>query len=262
MRLHQIRNATLIIEFSRKRFLVDPMFAGVNGLKGVKGELLPLNNSENFFPLHDLPFSPKDILKNIDAVIITHLHTDHFDKFAKDLIPKGMKIFVQDIFDKNALEKEHFNNLEIVKSEGTEFEGVKLYKTECCHGIRPFVEPIFLANGMRWEAMGVVFKAENEPVLYLAGDTVWYKGVKEALDIHKPKHIILNTSCTVISNNEPVIMGIDDIKEIHEYYPYGKLIASHMDCSSNSTLSRADLRASEVKDYIYTPADGEMMYLE
>lgn len=258
MRLHQIRNATMIIEYSDKRVLIDPMFAGAGANDGSDMDMPIIDKP---WPLHDLPISPKDLIKNIDAVIITHLNIDHFDKYAQDIIPDDMKIFVQDIFDKNALEKEHFTNIEVLKPEGTVFEGINLHKTECMHGIRPLVEYFFLANGMRWEAMGIVFIGDAEPKLYLAGDTLWFDGVKEAIDTYKPDYIIVNASCSQTPQGEPLNMGIEDIKELHEYYPEGKLLASHLDCVSNSMLSRADLRASEVKDFIYTPADGEIMVL-
>ena len=252
MKLHQIRNATIILEYAGKRFLIDPMFAP-------KGEYNLM--SEEPWPYNPLPIPPKDIIKNIDAVIITHLHTDHFDKYAQEILPKGIKIFVQDVFDKNALEKEHFNNIEMLKYEGFEFDGIKLYKTNCMHGEREHAEHVFLANGMRYESMGVIFKSEAEPVLYLVGDTIWYEGVKYAIDTYKPQYIILN-SAGAKAGNTPILMGIEDIKTIHEYYPEGKLISSHMDSVGNSLLTRADVRNSEVKDYIYTPADGEIMFLE
>lgn len=259
MRIHQLRNATMVIEYSDKRFLVDPMFAGAGVNDGSDADMPIIDDP---WPLHDLPLPPKDIIKNIDAVIITHLHVDHFDKYAQEILPKGIKIFVQDFFDKNALEKEHFNNIEILQEDGIEFEGINLYKTKCMHGMREKAEFIFLANGMRWEAMGVVLKSENEPVLYITGDTLWFEGVKETIDIHKPKYIIVNADCEQISHSGPLNMGVNDIKELHDYYPEGKLIASHLDCVGNATLSRADLRASEVKDYIYPLADGEIMLLD
>ncbi len=253
MKLHQIRNATIILEYNGVRFLIDPMFAP-------KEAFPPITLKK--WPYHDLPMSPKDIVKNIDAVILTHLHIDHFDKYAQDILPKSIKIFAQDKYDKNALEKEGFNNIEIITQDGIKFEDVNLYKTECRHGVRVLAEPGMLANGMRWEAMGVVFKSENEPVLYLAGDTIWYDGVRYAIDEHKPKYIIVNAACAQTPQSGPIIMGIDDIKELHEYYPIGKLIASHMDNVGHATLCRVDLRNSEVKDYIYIPADGEIMLLE
>ena len=253
MKLHQIRNATIILEYAGKRFLIDPMFAP-------KEENILM--SEIPWPLHNLPVPPKDIIKNIDAVVITHLHIDHFDKFAQEILPKGTKIFVQDLFDKHALEKEHFNNIKVVTDEGVDFEEVRLFKTDCMHGDREFAEHIFLANGMRYEAMGVVFKSYGEPVLYLAGDTIWYEGVKQAIDLHKPKYIVLNADCAKIGGDIPVTAGIEDIKALHGYYPEGKLIASHTDCVGNGTVTRADLRASEAKDYVYALADGEIMLLE
>ena len=259
MRIHQIRNATMIIEYDGIKFLVDPMFAPkgeVNG-NGVDEPIIDVP-----WPLHDLPLPPKDIIKNIDAVILTHLHTDHFDKFAQEILPKGIKIFVQDIFDKFALEKEHFTDIEILDESGTEFNGIKLYKTRCMHGVREDAEFIFLANGMRWEAMGVVFSADNEPTLYLTGDTILFDGVKQTIDAYKPKYTVVNADCSQISHSGPLNMGVNDIKELHEYYPEGKLFVNHLDCVGYSTLSRADLRASEVKDYIYPPADGEMMLLD
>ena len=253
MKLHQIRNATIILEYNGIRFLIDPMFAPKEAYPPIT--LKP-------WPYHDLPMSAKDIIKNIDAVILTHLHTDHFDKYAQDLLPKSIQIFVQDKYDKNALEKENFNNIEILKYDGTNIHGMEIYKTECCHGVRTLAEPVFLGNGMRWEAMGIVFKSKSEPTLYIAGDTIWYEGVKDAIDTYNPKYILVNAACAQTPQSGPINMGIDDIKELHKYYPEGKLIASHMDNVGHATLCRVDLRDSEIKDYIYIPADGEIMLLE
>ena len=175
---------------------------------------------------------------------------------------KSIKIFVQDIFDKHALEKSHFNNIDLLQEEGTIYDNVKLFKTNCRHGIRETAEPIFLANGMRWESMGVVFKSEQEPTLYIAGDTIWYEGIKQTLDTYTPEYVIVNAACTQKADSTPLTMGIDDIKALHEYYPMAKIIASHLDCAGHSTLCRKDIIESDIKDYVYLPADGELMIYE
>ena len=69
MKIQQIRNATIIIEYAGKRFLVDPVL-------GEKGSFAPFpfsNHQELRNPLHDLPVKAEEIGCNIDCVLLTHL---------------------------------------------------------------------------------------------------------------------------------------------------------------------------------------------
>ena len=54
-------------------------------------------------PLVDLPMPVEDIINGIDAVIVTHLHLDHWDDIAKEVLPKEIKLFVQDENDANEI---------------------------------------------------------------------------------------------------------------------------------------------------------------
>ena len=51
----------------------------------------------------DLPIQMDEILKNLDAVIITHTHVDHWDDCASKVIPKDIPIFVQNASDKKVV---------------------------------------------------------------------------------------------------------------------------------------------------------------
>ncbi|MDY7239558.1 MBL fold metallo-hydrolase, partial [Bacillus thuringiensis] len=69
MNIHQIRNATIVVEYAGKRFLIDPMLAE-------KGTYPPFPNSprqDQNNPLVSLPVPVENIINNIDAVIVTHL---------------------------------------------------------------------------------------------------------------------------------------------------------------------------------------------
>lgn len=91
MKITHIRNATLIVEYGGKTFLIDPMLAE-------KGTYPPFPNSirqDQNNPLVNLPISVEEIIADVDAVIVTHLHLDHFDDAAKQALPKDIKMFVQ-----------------------------------------------------------------------------------------------------------------------------------------------------------------------
>ena len=67
MKIQQIRNATIIIEYAGKKFLVDPML-------GKKGSFAPFpfsHHQELRNPLHDLPLKAEEIVNNIDCILLT-----------------------------------------------------------------------------------------------------------------------------------------------------------------------------------------------
>jgi L-ascorbate metabolism protein UlaG (beta-lactamase superfamily) len=95
MDIKLIRQATLIIQYAGKRFLIDPMLAE-------KGAYPPLGPGIGFpdairqdqrNPMVSLPTSIEIIISNIDAVIVTHLHPDHWDDVAIEVLPKEIKLF-------------------------------------------------------------------------------------------------------------------------------------------------------------------------
>ena len=51
-------------------------------------------------PLHEISIPVEEIVKNIDFEYLSHLHFHHWDKAAADVLPKDIKVFVQDEKDK------------------------------------------------------------------------------------------------------------------------------------------------------------------
>ena len=100
MNIKQIRNATMIVQYAGKKFLIDPVLAD-------KGTYPPYPNSprqNQYNPLVSLPTSIDEII-DVDAVIVTHLHRDHFDDVAKEVLSKNIKVFVQNEIDAKELRK-------------------------------------------------------------------------------------------------------------------------------------------------------------
>jgi L-ascorbate metabolism protein UlaG (beta-lactamase superfamily) len=89
MRIKQVRNTTLIIEYVGKTFLVDPFLAEKGAYTGFDGTA----NSHLRNPLVDLTV-PMDEILDVDPVIVTHLHPDHWDEAPKTLVRRPLRIAV------------------------------------------------------------------------------------------------------------------------------------------------------------------------
>lgn len=249
MKIQHIRNATMIVEYGGKKFLIDPMLAE-------KGAYSPFPNAprqDQNNPLVGLPTSIENIIKDVDAVIVTHLHYDHWDEAAKQVLPKEIKIFAQNEEDATEIRNAGFENVEVLQ-EDTVFEGIKLVKTKGEHGRGEILK-------MAGLVCGVVFKHPAEKALYVAGDTVWYQAVQKVIDTHKPEVIVVNGGDNQFLQGGSLVMGKEDIYEVFKAAPNAKIISVHMEAINHWTLSREELRGfiSEkgIINYVLVPNDGE-----
>ncbi|REA60111.1 MBL fold metallo-hydrolase [Dyadobacter luteus] len=250
MKIRQIRNATIIVEFAGKKILVDPMLSG----RGVLPAFIPSKTwSFKRNPLHDLPISKAEIIKDVDFVFLSHLHPDHWDKEAANTLPKGIKIFVQDYPDQLKIEEMGFTNVEIL-TENSVFGEIKLTRTKAQHGRGYMLRLAGLVCGL-------VLKHSTEKTLYIAADTVWFEGVREALNQHKPEVVVLNGGDNQFVFGGQVVMNKKDIYEVHKATPSATIIVSHMEGVNHNTLTRKDLKEflSEkgLTDKVNVPEDGQ-----
>ena len=255
MKIHQIRNATIIVTFNDKRFLIDPWLMPKDFIPGFEGAM----NSEFRQPRVDLPISIDKIV-DVDAVILTHFHPDHFDEFAVNALDKNIPFFVQNETDLNIIKNFGFNDVRIVSENGTDFEGVKLFKTQCQHGRREVVKPMCEQIGMPYDSMGIAFKSNKEKTLYVAGDTIWCEEVKQAIDKFNPEIIIINAcgATVLVGEGERLIMDIEDTKAISKYAKNSTIIASHMDTVSHLTVTREDIKALKLNN-VFVPDNNEIL---
>jgi len=251
MRIQQIRNATIVVEYAEKKMLVDPMLSKKGALAPAPMPAKDWNMKRN--PLHELPVSVEEIVKDIDFVFLSHLHFDHWDKAASEALPKDIKVFVQDEKDKKKIEKLNFTNIEIL-TENSTFGEIKLSRTKAQHG-KGFI--LRLAGFV----CGLVLKHPSEKTLYLVADTVWFEGVQEAINKHEPDILVVNGGDNQFFFGGPVIMGKKDIYEVHKAVPSASIVVSHMEGVNHNTLSRAELKnfinQKKINDRVFVPDDGE-----
>ncbi|WP_337769568.1 MBL fold metallo-hydrolase [Sinorhizobium medicae] len=197
-------------------------------------------------------------LADVDAVVVTHLHSDHWDDEAAAILDKKLPLFAQNDEDAAHIRSQGFQDVRTL-TENTEFQGIHLAKTGGQHGTDATLEAIPALG----QVCGVVFSHPSNKRLYLAGDTIWNEHVAAAISRHHPEIIVLNAGKAVFPGFPPIIMGEEDVLAVHKAAPEATLIASHMEAVNHCVLSRAALRAySEEQGFassLLVPADGETL---
>jgi L-ascorbate metabolism protein UlaG (beta-lactamase superfamily) len=249
MNIQLIRNATIVVEYADKKFLIDPFLAE-------KGTYPPFPNSlrqDQNNPLVGLPTSIDNIISDLDAVIVTHLHLDHWDNAAIEALPKDIKLFSQNEEDATVIRNAGFKNVEVLQ-EDTVFEGIQLIKTKGEHGRGEILQHA-------GQVCGVFFKHTNEKTLYVAGDTVWYGAVQDVIETHKPEIIVVNAGDNQFLVGGSLVMGKEDVYEVYKAAPNAKIISVHMEAVNHWTLSREELKnfinEKGISSNVLVPNDGE-----
>ncbi|MGP5313808.1 MBL fold metallo-hydrolase [Psychrobacter faecalis] len=238
VQFQQIRNATIKLDYDGTTFLVDPMLAAKNAYPGFEGTV----NSQIRYPMVDLPISVEEVLK-ADAIILTHLHADHWDDAARNLVPRDMPIFTQDEADAAIVRKDGFTDVRVLTEQGVVFKGTKINKTIGQHGTDAMYKVPALAQ-LLGKTMGIVFQKPNYKTVYVVGDTIWDKEVEDALTRYKPDAVILNTGYAQLTTfvDDSIIMGKDDVYRAYKFSPNAQIVSVHMDTVNHATLTKAELR--------------------
>lgn len=257
--IQHIRNATIKVTYGNTTFLIDPMLADKGTYPGFDNTY----RSELRNPLVELPMSVEEVIEGIDAVIVTHTHLDHWDDAAQNLLPKDIPLFVQNTADAQTIRSQGFKNVRIL-DDNVEFGDVTLHKTGGQHGSDALYAVPELADVLG-EIMGVVFTAEGQKTIYIAGDTVWRDEVAQSLSRFHPDVVVLNTGAAEVNGfaGDPIIMGKEDTLRVHRAAPQATIVAVHMDAVNHMTLSREELadfvQSEGIEEHVLIPTDGEII---
>ena len=232
-----MRNATLLIEQNGRRILVDPMLDEVGARPPVENSPNPRRN-----PLVPLPFPAEAIVRGLDAVVVTHLHRDHFDETAAHLLPRDVPVFCQPE-DAATLEARGF--LARPVAESVEWDSVRLTRTRARHGRGADAERLGPVSGF---VLGDV---------YVAGDTIWCPEVEEAIATHRPRVAVANGSGARFVAGGPIVMTADDVRKVVARVP--TVVVVHLEAINHCLETRADVRAAVPEALV--PEDGETLEL-
>ena len=251
MRMQLIRNATMRFNFGPICILTDPLFAEKHALRSFAGK------SPN--PLVDLPISPSEALAGVHMILLSHLHSDHFDPRAQEILPRDMDLCCQPQ-DEVRLRTLGFSKVHPVREEIT-LKGVRIVRTETQHGRGAVLDEMGPASGY-------VIIAAQEPTVYWIGDSILHEEVFRTIDRFRPELIITHSSGAVWGKGrELIVMDAEQTLQICTYATASQVVAVHMDSLDHGTVSRDDLilrrkLANIPSDRLLIPHDGETLTFE
>jgi L-ascorbate metabolism protein UlaG (beta-lactamase superfamily) len=237
VRITLVRNATLLLELAGRRILVEPMLDDAGARPPVEDSPNPRRN-----PLVPLPFPAEEIVRGLDAVVVTHLHQDHFDQTGARLVPPEVPVFCQ------PEDQERLGGVGLdarAVADELDWDGVRIARTSGRHG-----------HGHLADALGPVsgFVLDG---LYLVGDTVWCADVEDAIERHRPRVAVVNGSGARFLEGGPLVMTSADVREVVARVP--TVVVVHLEAINHCLETRAEVRAAVPGALV--PEDGETIEL-
>jgi L-ascorbate metabolism protein UlaG (beta-lactamase superfamily) len=233
MNITLVRSATLILETRAGRLLLDPMLDPAGARPPIEGTANPVRN-----PTVELPLPAAEVVRGLDAVLVTHCHKDHLDGTAERLLPRDVPVFCQPEDE----ERLRAVGLEARPVEDTlDWNGLTLHRVPARHGTGEVAEALAPVSG---------FVLDD---LYLAGDTVWYGEVERTIERFRPRVAVVNAGGASFLEGGLIVMGADDVREVASRVPV--VVCVHLEALNHCHLTRAALAAAVPGAVI--PRDGE-----
>lgn len=252
MQIQLIRNATIRLTFAQRTILIDPDLAALGARPALAGQAAN--------PMVELPLPLDAISAGVDALLVSHLHRDHFD--AVDGLPRALLVLCQP-GDEARIAERGFTQVQPVIDELL-WQGIQINRTGGQHGVGTVGEQMGHVSGF-------VFRAPGEPTLYWAGDTIHCPVVSAAIAHFQPAVIVTHSSGArwpdEHGERQLIVMDAAQTIAVCTEAPASIVVATHMEALDHATITRAHLRAAAdaagiSREQLRIPGDGEEMSFE
>jgi L-ascorbate metabolism protein UlaG (beta-lactamase superfamily) len=234
---------------ANKKILVDPMLSDIGTLPPI-----PLTPRRTNNPLISLPLEKTSLIKDIDAVLLTHYHFDHFDKVAENILPKNILVFCQPV-DEAKLNKKGFINVQVIDNN-IEWGKISIKRFPANHAEE------FLLKKALGKSSSYFLQTESDS-LFITGDAILDQLLVNSLEKIKPNSIIVYSGSAQFLFGKPITLTYNSLKRIRLLLPEAKIMAVHLDAINHCLLSKDELRKSIIRDNltmdIIIPNEGDML---
>lgn len=253
MKIHHLRNATILIETGTDRILVDPML-GAKGESSIPFSFIRFKPKRN--PTLDLPVHVMQLIESATHCLITHRHPDHLDKAGIAFLKKHQTPVICSVKDEKTLRSKDLNVVLAVDYwRESEFLGGKIMGVPAVHGYGLVAQ--FMGN-----VMGFYLELPDEKTIYLSSDTIYTEDIHNVLNKYKPEITVVPGGAAQLDILKPLLMRMEDLIEFMNDAS-GKVIVNHLEAVNHCPTTRSQLKAAIQKaglsDKVYIPEDGEVM---
>ncbi len=250
MEIQQLRSATMLVSFGAHRLLVDPMLSKVGAMPGFK----VFGGGRRRNPLVPAPEQMADALAQATGVLITHEHPDHFDLAGRAWAKtSGLAVWANRM-DVPRLRRKGLDARALEDGGlGVEFEVVPSRHGRGLLGW--FLGPV----------AGYYLAPENEPSLYITGDSVLTESVADAIVRLRPDVVVAPAGAANMGIGGDILFSVDELVELTRLAP-GAVVFDHLEALDHCPTTRATLRermrAEGLIDRVHIPEDGEVLRFE
>lgn len=255
LHIHQIRNATIIIETEKEVILVDPML----GNQGIMPSFTLFRYKARKNPTVPLPKETHTLLKKVTHCLITHQHPDHIDNTGVQFLIKNNIPVTCSVKDEKAFKKRGLNIVQSLKYwEQQPFLGGEIEGIPAKHGYG-------FVTKLMGNVLGFYIQLPNQKSIYLSSDTIYTDAVHNVLTNYKPDVNVLACGAAQFDVFKQLIMSAEDILRFVKNSS-GLVIANHMEAINHCPLTRKKLKIilnqHNLLDKTFIPEDGELVTIE
>ncbi|GHH87639.1 hypothetical protein GCM10018793_64200 [Streptomyces sulfonofaciens] len=232
-----IGNATLLIRYGELTLLTDPNFLHRGQLAHLGYGLLSRRLTEPALDAADLPHA------DLDAVVLSHLHGDHFDRVARRALDRGLPFvttphasrFLRGLYGfRRAVGLHTWQSHTLLRGDSL----VRVTSLPGRHAPGP-------ARALLPPVMGSLLEFGDRSggirlVVYLTGDTLMYDGLREIARRHPDIHLaVLHLGGTTLPGGMVVTMDAGQGADLLELIRPRRALPVHHD---DYTVFRSPLR--------------------
>lgn len=247
MIIQLIRSATLRVSMAGMSFLIDPWLAAKGEGRSYAGQARS--------PLVELPIPKAAAVDGIDAVLVSHLHSDHLDDTAIEVLGPSIPV-IAPARDADQLRMRGFTDV-VGVNDRTYFGPVEIELTSGRHGPDEVLDEMGPVSGF-------VFRAPGEPVLYWAGDSILCDEVRDVIRRTRPDVVVVHGCGATWGGVGPLVMDAAMVIETARLAVGAKVVVTHMDAVDHATVTRADIQSALRNNApkhgnVLIPLDGDIL---